>query len=129
MLRLIEQAENKNVIIEYLHEQNLSSTTLTESTTFSDVYQCSEMFDHVGAAGTFDRLHADHKIVLSLASAHSRISCIIAVLTVVGGKELPELIEPISVRMDRVQRFMQLFDPRKICYVCLFELTNISSVC
>ncbi|GAA5824015.1 hypothetical protein JCM11251_003380 [Rhodosporidiobolus azoricus] len=71
------------------------------------------IYDVVALGGTFDHLHAGHKILLSMACSIASRKVIVGVSddTLLKNKKLAHLLEPLSVRMRNVERFMDLVRP------------------
>ncbi|KAF3853673.1 hypothetical protein F7725_014361 [Dissostichus mawsoni] len=63
-----------------------------------------ETYSDVVVGGTFDRLHGAHKTLLN-------ISCLLANRRFLIEKVLKELVEPYSVRVQRLQEFLQEIKP------------------
>ncbi|GAA5904825.1 hypothetical protein JCM6882_003215 [Rhodosporidiobolus microsporus] len=71
------------------------------------------IYDVVALGGTFDHLHAGHKILLSMACSIAARKVIVGVSddTLLKNKKLPHLLEPLAARMRNVERFMDLVRP------------------
>ncbi|XP_075237464.1 bifunctional Phosphopantetheine adenylyltransferase - Dephospho-CoA kinase [Lycorma delicatula] len=89
------------------NETDESSSNLTSS-------QSEISYDNVVLGGTFDRLHAGHKILLSEAVLHCQKKLTIGVtdINMLKSKKLWELIEPCSIRMKNVKEFLEDVEPR-----------------
>ncbi|PNF36640.1 Bifunctional coenzyme A synthase [Cryptotermes secundus] len=72
-----------------------------------------KMHKNVVLGGTFDRLHAGHKILLSEAVLHCtrKLTVGITDTSMLKSKLLWEMIEPCAVRMCSVEDFLQDVDP------------------
>ncbi|XP_014287631.1 bifunctional coenzyme A synthase isoform X1 [Halyomorpha halys] len=72
-----------------------------------------EIFNSVVLGGTFDRLHNGHKILLSEAVLRCKKTLTVGVTDtdMLKTKKLWELIQPCSLRMDRVRDFLEDIDP------------------
>lgn len=72
-----------------------------------------EVYDHTVMGGTFDRLHAGHKILLAEACLRTRKRLTIGVTDkqMILNKDLCELIEPIDIRMKKLLDFLRDTDP------------------
>ncbi|XP_069683346.1 bifunctional coenzyme A synthase isoform X1 [Periplaneta americana] len=72
-----------------------------------------KVYENVVLGGTFDRLHAGHKILLSEAVLRCtrKLTVGITDTAMLKSKLLWELIEPISMRMWSVEEFLQDVDP------------------
>lgn len=68
----------------------------------------------VALGGTFDHLHAGHKILLSMAAWITAKKIIVGVTddTLLGKKSHREVLESIGARQDAVRAFLQLFRPQ-----------------
>jgi len=68
----------------------------------------------VAVGGTFDHLHAGHKILLSMAVWLARRKIIVGVAddNLLVNKSHRDLIQPLSLRISRVQSFLHLLNPR-----------------
>jgi phosphopantetheine adenylyltransferase len=88
--------------------KSLAETNLpTDYTPYEFTYKA---FNCVSLAGTFDRIHFDHKILITLSSLVAKNKLVTAVLTVLGGKKHQDLIEDIKTRAERVKHFLDLID-------------------
>ncbi|KAJ7172332.1 hypothetical protein C8R46DRAFT_947346 [Mycena filopes] len=70
-------------------------------------------FPVVAIGGTFDHLHAGHKILLSMAARLTSRKLIVGVTddALLTRKAHAAALEPLSVRMASVHRFLALFSP------------------
>jgi len=70
-------------------------------------------YNHVAMGGTFDRLHAGHKVLLTLSVLTSRERLRIGVTSasILMKKKYAELIEPFDVRRKRVFDFVNMIRP------------------
>lgn len=70
-------------------------------------------YQHVVLGGTFDRLHAGHKILLSKSTWLASLSVTIGLTidSVLQRKELGSLIEPYHVRDESLRAFLTDIDP------------------
>jgi len=70
-------------------------------------------FPVAALGGTFDHLHAGHKILLSMGAWIARDKLIVGVTddTLLKNKSFKEVLEPIAVRTARVRGFLELFKP------------------
>ena len=68
----------------------------------------AKLYEHVVLGGTFDRLHPGHKILLSsaLLRCSSRLTVGVTGPALLTGKVLPELLQPVSQRIEGVSRFV-----------------------
>lgn len=73
----------------------------------------SVLYQHVVLGGTFDRLHPGHKILLTsaLLRCSSRLTVGVTAPALLTGKVLPELIQPVTERMDGVSKFLTAVRP------------------
>ncbi|XP_008472540.1 bifunctional coenzyme A synthase-like [Diaphorina citri] len=71
------------------------------------------IYSHSVLGGTFDRLHAGHKILLSEAVLRSSKKVTVGVTDgpMLHSKKLWELIEPCQIRKENVLSFLQDIDP------------------
>ncbi|KAI1794619.1 Nucleotidylyl transferase [Ganoderma leucocontextum] len=67
----------------------------------------------VALGGTFDHLHAGHKILLSMGAWIAKEKLIVGITddSLLGKKLWKEVLEPLSVRTDRTRAFLELFKP------------------
>uniref|UniRef100_A0A069DV06 Bifunctional coenzyme A synthase n=1 Tax=Panstrongylus megistus TaxID=65343 RepID=A0A069DV06_9HEMI len=72
-----------------------------------------EIYDNVVLGGTFDRLHAGHKILLSEAVLRCSKKLTVGVTNteMLKTKKLWELIEPCDIRMNNVKDFLEDVEP------------------
>jgi pantetheine-phosphate adenylyltransferase len=73
----------------------------------------SRLYPVVALGGTFDHLHAGHKILLSMGAWTASRKLIVGVTddALLVSKAYCEVLEPIQVRMDRVRTFLLRFKP------------------
>ncbi|GAA5858977.1 hypothetical protein JCM8547_007185 [Rhodosporidiobolus lusitaniae] len=71
------------------------------------------IYDVVALGGTFDHLHAGHKILLSMACAITQTKLIVGVSgdSLLKNKKYPELLESLEHRIRTVERFIELVRP------------------
>ncbi|KAI0723966.1 Nucleotidylyl transferase [Cerioporus squamosus] len=71
------------------------------------------LYPVVALGGTFDHLHAGHKILLSMGAWIAKEKLIIGITddALLGKKEYKEVLEPLSVRTARTRAFLELFKP------------------
>lgn len=64
----------------------------------------------VAVGGTFDRLHAGHKVLLTYAAFHTTQSLLVGVASdaLLAKKKLKEILQPLQVRMENVICFLSL---------------------
>lgn len=96
---------------------NPGSETQFEERRFEDVENRADenkVYQHVVLGGTFDRLHAGHKMLLSAAILRCKKSLTVGVTdgVMTHTKKLWELIEPCEVRIEKLLRFLKDVDPR-----------------
>lgn len=76
---------------------------------------CEEVpqFDTVCVGGTFDRLHAGHRLLLTTSAFHTRKQLIVGLTTnaLLVNKSLAELIEPFSEREMHVRQLLDTSAP------------------
>ncbi|KAG7506979.1 bifunctional coenzyme A synthase [Solea senegalensis] len=72
-----------------------------------------ETYSDVVVGGTFDRLHGAHKTLLNISCLLSNRRCLIGVCdeAMLKKKVLTELIEPYSLRVQRLHEFLQDVKP------------------
>ncbi|KAI0819552.1 Nucleotidylyl transferase [Trametes gibbosa] len=72
------------------------------------------LYPVVALGGTFDHLHAGHKILLSMGAWIARRKLIVGITgdALLGKKEHKEVLEPLAVRTARTRAFLALFRPR-----------------
>lgn len=100
-------------------KNNLSQRPLIDSVQeMSNESKCLEsskqkIYDYVVLGGTFDRLHAGHKILLTEAVLHCSKKLTVGVTDTVmlKSKKLWELIEPCEKRMSCVEDFLSDVQP------------------
>jgi cytidyltransferase-like protein len=70
-------------------------------------------FEVVALGGTFDHLHAGHKILLTMASSLATRKVIVGVSDdeLLGKKQYREWLEGIKERIEQVERFLELVRP------------------
>ncbi|KAH9930728.1 Nucleotidylyl transferase [Fomitopsis serialis] len=71
------------------------------------------LFPVAALGGTFDHLHAGHKILLSMGAWIARDKLIVGVTddTLLKNKSFKDVLESIAVRTARVRGFLELFKP------------------
>ena len=79
----------------------------------NDLIFAQKSFDFSIVAGTFDRLHIGHKILLSESVLLTKKKLLIGITdeAMIKKKLLYELIEPLNIRIDNVRRFLNLIAP------------------
>ena len=67
-----------------------------------------EVYNHVCLGGTFDRIHLGHKILLTQAALRCKSKLTVGVTdqAMLQSKKLSELIQPVEIRMQKVQEFL-----------------------
>ncbi|ORX43202.1 Nucleotidylyl transferase [Hesseltinella vesiculosa] len=75
--------------------------------------ETSVTFSRVIVGGTFDHLHAGHKILLTMTALLGKVSMTVGVTddVILQSKKYKELLEPTTVRMGAVKRFCQTIRP------------------
>ncbi|KAF6763827.1 hypothetical protein DFP72DRAFT_873522 [Ephemerocybe angulata] len=96
------------------------SSLLTQTQT-----QKPKMYPVVALGGTFDHLHAGHKILLSMGAWIASEKLIVGVTSssILSKKPNAELVEPLEVRMENVRKFLGRF--KKGIEYYLTELTDV----
>ncbi|KAL1944709.1 hypothetical protein VTO73DRAFT_3139 [Trametes versicolor] len=71
------------------------------------------LYPVVALGGTFDHLHAGHKILLSMGAWIARRKLIVGITgdALLGKKEHRSVLEPLPVRTARTRAFLELFRP------------------
>ncbi|CAL8282114.1 unnamed protein product [Merluccius merluccius] len=90
-----------------------------------------ETYSDVVVGGTFDRLHGAHKTLLNISCLLAKRRFLVAVCNeeMLKRKVLKELIQPYSVRVERVQEFLQDVRPSlKVEIVALADPFGVSVV-
>jgi len=74
----------------------------------------NSMYDNVVLGGTFDRLHAGHKMLLSAAILRCKKRLTVGVTdgAMINSKKLWEIIEPCELRMKNLKDFLMDVEPR-----------------
>jgi len=100
-----DQKGSEEIDLEAISEE---SELAVESTPTDRIYE------RVCMGGTFDRLHAGHKILLSTALLRTREKLTVGVTSpcLLGKKTLTELIEPLEARINSVNSFISTADGR-----------------
>lgn len=122
---LLECIENKQEVVNEVllqrpsvdNEDTASETAWNEVRLHKDIPHLApedKIYDHVVLGGTFDRLHAGHKMLLSAAVLRCRKSLTIGVTdgVMIQTKKLWELIEPCQERIDKLKEFLVDIEPR-----------------
>ncbi|KAF7440633.1 hypothetical protein PC9H_000979 [Pleurotus ostreatus] len=67
----------------------------------------------VALGGTFDHLHAGHKILLSMGAwiASEKLIAGVTDDALLGSKSNKDLLQPLPVRISRILQFLRLFNP------------------
>ncbi|KAG5519602.1 hypothetical protein PMAC_001757 [Pneumocystis sp. 'macacae'] len=73
----------------------------------------------VAVGGTFDHLHAGHKVLLTMSAwiSSERVMCGVSDEKMLETKKYKEWIEPIENRIENVQRFFNIINKRLLCSV------------
>eukprot|EP01127_Copromyxa_protea_P019575 TRINITY_DN6396_c0_g1_i1.p1 TRINITY_DN6396_c0_g1~~TRINITY_DN6396_c0_g1_i1.p1 ORF type:complete len:292 (-),score=52.22 TRINITY_DN6396_c0_g1_i1:48-899(-) len=68
----------------------------------------------VAVGGTFDRLHAGHKVLLTVCAIYATETVVIGLANgpLLKNKKYKELLEPFEVRKQAIDRFINLVNPR-----------------
>ncbi|OZJ01749.1 hypothetical protein BZG36_05242, partial [Bifiguratus adelaidae] len=76
-------------------------------------YRSTGTFDTVVVGGTFDHLHSGHKILLTMTAwlAKRRVICGVTDDVMLQKKANADLIEPTSLRIERVRAFLNTIQP------------------
>lgn len=71
------------------------------------------MYEHVALGGTFDHLHAGHKILLTMAAFITSKRLVVGVTddSMLAKKQHKELLQPLSERLEAVRAFVRLIKP------------------
>ena len=103
-LMSIEPIENK--------ENNVFNSSKLKVDQENDLIFMNKSYENGIAAGTFDRLHVGHKILLSEAVMLMQKKLLIGITTDEMNKKkvLNELIEPLETRIERVTQFLNTID-------------------
>ncbi|CAG8584226.1 8755_t:CDS:2 [Ambispora leptoticha] len=66
-------------------------------------------FNHVAVGGTFDHLHAGHKILLHMSVwiTNKRLVCGVTAENMLQNKKYKEFLEPIDTRISKVLKFLR----------------------
>jgi phosphopantetheine adenylyltransferase len=83
-----------------------------------------ELFQDVVLGGTFDRLHPGHKMLLTYAVLLASNRILVGVAQNANTKELSNIIEPVSIRMANVVKFIAELNPS-----ILVSIVSITDVC
>ncbi|KII88301.1 hypothetical protein PLICRDRAFT_111436 [Plicaturopsis crispa FD-325 SS-3] len=84
----------------------------------------------VALGGTFDHLHAGHKILLSMGAwiAHEKLIVGVTDTSLLGNKSHAELLQPLQTRMDHVRAFLTLFSGPSSPSALTYDITPIADV-
>lgn len=84
----------------------------------------NDVYDNVVLGGTFDRLHAGHKMLLSAAILRCKKRLTVGVTdgAMVNSKTLWEIIEPCELRMKNLKDFLMDVEPR--LEYCIVPITD-----
>uniref|UniRef100_A0A182PN98 Bifunctional coenzyme A synthase n=1 Tax=Anopheles epiroticus TaxID=199890 RepID=A0A182PN98_9DIPT len=79
----------------------------------TELDQALEMYRNVVLGGTFDRIHAGHKVLLTQAVLLATERVVVGVTDgeMIRSKKLHELIMPAEKRIDHVKEFLEDIDP------------------
>ncbi|TBU49140.1 Nucleotidylyl transferase [Dichomitus squalens] len=71
------------------------------------------LYPVVALGGTFDHLHAGHKILLSMGAWIAKEKLIVGITddSLLGKKQWKEVLEPLPVRTERTRAFLEHFKP------------------
>ncbi|EMR09357.1 hypothetical protein PNEG_02308 [Pneumocystis murina B123] len=69
-------------------------------------------YKYVAVGGTFDHLHAGHKILLTMSAwiSEENVACGVSDKELLKNKKYAEWIEPIEIRMESVRKFFYLIN-------------------
>lgn len=83
------------------------------------------LYSTVAVGGTFDRLHAGHKLLLTYAALYTTQFLLVGVASdaLLGKKKLKEMLQPLDVRMERISGFLSLL--RKDISVEIIPITDV----
>eukprot|EP01100_Stratorugosa_tubuloviscum_P001938 TRINITY_DN1442_c1_g1_i1.p1 TRINITY_DN1442_c1_g1~~TRINITY_DN1442_c1_g1_i1.p1 ORF type:complete len:362 (+),score=108.61 TRINITY_DN1442_c1_g1_i1:48-1088(+) len=73
-----------------------------------------EMFDNVVLGGTFDHLHAGHKVLLGCAAAITNKRIVIGITgsIMLRNKKFAEYLQSFEIRCENVRKFINLVNPK-----------------
>jgi len=122
-----------NVKIEDLMVSKDEETETDDSLVFSDPLEQisienraapNSIYENVVIGGTFDRLHAGHKMLLSSAILRCKKRLTVGVTdgVMIKSKQLWELIEPCELRMKKLKEFLMDVEPR--LEYCIVPITD-----
>lgn len=79
----------------------------------NDLIYANRLYKNGIVAGTFDRLHVGHKILLSEAALLITKKLLIGITTDSMNKKktLADLIEPLDVRIEKIKKFFETISP------------------
>ncbi|KAF8163604.1 hypothetical protein B0H34DRAFT_787823 [Crassisporium funariophilum] len=95
-------------------ERNPDSQTLTaEGTPSPTISQLPPFYPVTALGGTFDHLHAGHKILLSMGAYITGEKLIVGITddSLLQNKANQHVLEKLPVRTERVRKFLQFFKP------------------
>ena len=84
----------------------------------------NSIYENVVIGGTFDRLHAGHKMLLSssILRCKKRLTVGVTDGVMIKSKQLWELIEPCELRMKKLKEFLMDVEPR--LEYCIVPITD-----
>ncbi|KAJ6642170.1 Bifunctional coenzyme A synthase [Pseudolycoriella hygida] len=100
--------ESKKIL--QLSDEKSSNTASFDSDIATD--DNGEVYENVVLGGTFDRLHAGHKILLTEAVLRAKKRVVVGVTddNLVKSKTLAELVQPVEKRIEDVKEFLNSID-------------------
>ena len=94
-------------------KKGIQNDDLLELDHENDLIYAKKSFDYSIVAGTFDRLHIGHKILLSESVLLTKKKLLIGITDklMIEKKLLFELIEPLNIRIENVTKFLKSIAP------------------
>jgi len=107
------QQENIGIVNLTLPTDSQADSVTSSVDLQNDLIFQNKFYDYGIVAGTFDRLHVGHKILLSESAMLMQKKLLIGITTdeMNGKKTLCELIEPLDTRIGHVTQFLNTVEP------------------